>query len=352
VSRRAVVLGVEGIIGSYLRSELLAQDWEVVGIARRPSTVSHGSYRHISVDLLDREQTFAVLAELTDISHVFAAALAWSANSANEVRDNLALLVNGVEAVESASPGLEHVCLFEGGKWYGCHTHPFKTPAYEDDPRVMPPNFYYNQQDYLTERSAEASWSWSALRPEGVGGVSIGTPHNFIQTALVYGVICRELGLPLRFPGSPQCRDALYEMTDARLLARAAIHVSTHPECHGEAFNVTNGDSFRWGQMFPFMAELLRMDYAGTQTMSLVETMADKEPLWQAAVAKYDLADHTLADLAFWPVGDGIFNQNWDNVRSTIRLRQTGFHDCIDSRQMVLDIHRELLDKRMIPDFS
>ena len=347
----ALILGVEGITGSYLRNELLAEGWSVIGVSRRAATFADPRYTHVSVDLMDRQATFAALAPFTDITHIYFCAFIWSENKVAEVERNMALLVNGVEAAEAASPGIKHVCLYEGGKWYGCHVHAFKTPAYEDDPRVMPPIFYYNQQDYLSARQADASWTWSALRPEGVGGVSISTPHNFIQVALIYAVICKELGLPLRFPGTPVCRDALYEMTDARLLSRAAIFVSTRDECAGEAYNVTNGDQFRWNQMFPYIADLLKMEYGGTQTMKLTEMMADKGPLWQEIVKKYGLADYQLDELAFWEAGDGIFSQAWDNVRSIIKLRKAGFDECIDSRQMVTDIAEELMQRRIIPRY-
>jgi nucleoside-diphosphate-sugar epimerase len=348
---KALVLGVEGITGSYLREELLKEGWTVVGVSRRGSSFEHTNYSHVSVDLLDREATFSLLQEHDDLTHLYFCAFVWSEDKISEAERNLALLVNGVEAAETASPGLQHVCLYEGGKWYGCHVHPFKTPAYEDDARVMPPIFYYDQQDYLQSRQQDASWTWSALRPEGVGGVSIATPHNFIQVALVYAVICKELGIPLRFPGIPECRDALYEMTDARLLSRAAIFVSTKEHCHGEAFNVTNGDQFRWNQMFPFIADLLKMEYGGTQTMQLTEMMADKGPVWESIVAKYDLTPYRLDELAFWPAGDGIFRQAWDNVRSIIKLRQSGFDECIDSRTMVADIAEELMQRRIIPRY-
>ena len=351
MSKTAIVIGSEGLIGTYLRDELIAEGWNVIGIARRASTLEHAQYTHVSVDLLDREATFSALAPFKDITHAYFAGFTWRETKVAELEANVALLVNSIEAVEAASPGLEHVCLFEGGKWYGCHVHAFKTPAYEDDLRVMPPLFYYDQQDYLSDRQADVSWTWSALRPEGVGGVSVSTPHNFVQVALIYAVICKELGLPLRFPGHPECRDALYEMTDARLLARSAIHVSTTPECASEAYNVTNGDAFRWGHMFGYIANLMKMDYIGTQTMKLTEMMADKGPLWARIVAQYDLAPFRLDELAFWEAGDGIFSQDWDNVRSIIKLRKTGFNDCIDSRDMVSDIHEEMIRRRMIPRY-
>lgn len=347
--RRAVVLGAEGMIGTYVRQALLDDGWEVAGIARRPATVSHERYTHIRADLLERESLIDALRVFPDATHVYYAGFVLAESRAAEVGPNLAMLVNGVEAVEATSDVLEHVCLFEGGKWYGCHTGPFKTPAYEDDPRVMSPMFYYDQEDYLHRRRREgAPWHWSSLRPEGVGGIALGTPQNLLMVLVMYAVICRELGIPLRFPGSPECRDALYEMTDARLLARSALHTSTTEACFDEAFNVTNGDSFRWREMFPYVASLLGMEYAGTQTMTLTEVMADKGPLWDATVQKYGLAQHKLEELAGWQIGS-LFHWGWDNVRSTVKLRRTGFHDCIDSRDMVRDVVQQMVDQRIIP---
>lgn len=348
--RRAVVLGAEGLIGSYVREALLADGWTVAGVSRREPAFEHQNYTPIRTDLTDPTDVQSSMEAFPSATHIFYAGFAWTDTKAEEVAVNTAMLVNGVEGVEAHSDTLEHVCLFEGGKWYGCHIGPFKTPAYEDDPRVMPPIFYYNQEDYLRHRRSEGSrWTWSALRPEGVGGVAIGTPQNFLMILVVYATICKELGIPLRFPGAPECRDALYEMTDARLLAQAALHCATTELCEDEAFNVTNGDSFRWGQMFAYVADLLDMEYAGTQTMSLVEMMSDKEPVWANMVKEHGLAEFRVEDLAFWPAGDNIFNQKWDNVRSSIKLRSTGFQQSIDSRQMVRDVVQKMVDLNLIP---
>jgi len=351
MTKQALIVGVEGIIGSHTRDEMLAQGWSVVGIARRPSRIDHPSYTHVSVDLLDRQATMAALAPFTGLTHLVFAAYMWDGDLAAELATNVTLLMNSVEAAEAASSGLQHITLLEGGKWYGCHNHAFKTPAYEDDARVMPPIFYYNQEDYLSARQPGSTWTWSGLRPEGVGGVSVNTPLNFIQIAVIFAVLSKEIGIPLRFPGSDVCRDALYEMTDARLLGRSVIHVGTTAECAGEAYNVTNGDSFRWNQMFPHIADLLKMDYVGSHALNLTQTMADKAPVWDAVVAKHGLTAHPFEHLAFWPAGDYIFNQNWDNVRSIIKLRQTGFNDCIDSRQMTTDIVETMIGRGMIPRY-
>lgn len=65
--------------------------------------------------------------------------------------------------------------------------------------RHMPPNFYYNMQDYMVERQAHgALWTWSSLRPNPVAGVSRGSYMNITVSIALYAVICKELDLPLR----------------------------------------------------------------------------------------------------------------------------------------------------------
>jgi hypothetical protein len=92
--------------------------------------------------------------------------------------------------------------FYQGGKAYGADLGPFKTPAREDDPRLIGPNFYYDQEDLLRQRQRRKSWFWTALRAEATTGFSIGSPMNLGMSIAIYAAISRELGLPLRFPGT------------------------------------------------------------------------------------------------------------------------------------------------------
>ena len=99
---------------------------------------------------------------------------------------------------------LRKVVLIEGAKFYGAHLGPYKRPpARETDPRHMPPNFYYNQEDYLIQRSEGKGWSWTALRPSSICGVAVGNPMNMATVIAVYAALCKEMKLPLRFPRLP-----------------------------------------------------------------------------------------------------------------------------------------------------
>ncbi|MBO4226830.1 hypothetical protein [Bradyrhizobium neotropicale] len=91
-------------------------------------------------------------------------------------------------------------------KAYGCHLGPFPTPAREDDLRHMPPNSYYDQEDFLRGYAAGKQWSWTARRREAVCGMAIGNPMNLLMVLAVYGSICRAMKLPLTFPGTERER--------------------------------------------------------------------------------------------------------------------------------------------------
>ena len=82
---------------------------------------------------------------------------------------------------------------------------------------------------------------------------------NMIMVIAVYAVICRELGIPLWFPGSHAGFSILLEATDVAHLANAAIWTATEPRCGNEVFNITNGDYFRWQHLWPGFAEYFGM---------------------------------------------------------------------------------------------
>jgi nucleoside-diphosphate-sugar epimerase len=134
---KALVAGANGVIGRSAAEHLSARPgWNVIGASRRTAQ-DQETLQHLSVDLLDPEDCAAKLSELNDITHLIFAAYAERTTPADLVTVNVALLKNLLDAVEPSSPHLRHVTLYQGGKAYGCHLGPFKTPAREDDPRYL-----------------------------------------------------------------------------------------------------------------------------------------------------------------------------------------------------------------------
>jgi nucleoside-diphosphate-sugar epimerase len=71
-----------------------------------------------------------------------------------------------------------------------------------------------------------------------------------------YGVLgmSRELGLPLRFPGRREAWNTLQETTDAELFGRATLWALGENKARNEIFNVSNGDVYRWRQLWNELA--------------------------------------------------------------------------------------------------
>jgi nucleoside-diphosphate-sugar epimerase len=347
--KKALVAGALGVSGRALVQHLVTlSDWEVIGLSRRKPEFETPA-RYVAIDLLNRTDVDRIVGESGDVSHIFYAALQPRNNFFDEVAPNLAMLRNLVEAAERSSRWLRKVVLLEGAKWYGAHFGPYKTPAKEDDPRHMPPNFYYDQQDYLVAQSAGKAWSWSALRPSSISGFAVGNPMNMATVIAVYAAICRELGLPLRFPGSPRAYGMVAEMTDAELLAKAMVWAGQSGSTNGQAFNITNGDFIRWQNVWPRLAEFFQMTSAPPQRFPLTQFMSDKGPLWDKMVKKYGLLEYSFAAAAAWPFGEAIFNLEYDVMSDTTKCRQFGFHEVIDTESMLLRLMAEFQKMRFIP---
>jgi nucleoside-diphosphate-sugar epimerase len=225
----------------------------------------------------------------------------------------------------------------------------FNTPAKERDPRIVQPNFYYDQEDLLRELAAERGFRVTVLRPEGVIGYAVGNPMNLLMVIAVYASISKALGQPLRFPGSLAAYDALYQVTDAELLAEATVWAGAAPQADGEVYNVTNGDQLRWRHLFPAFAKAFGMEHAEPQPVPLPEAMAGRADVWQRLVAEHDLVPTPYEDLVAWEFGQFIFTSGFDNVTSTVKLRQAGFADCLDTEDRFVELFGRLAAEKVIP---
>lgn len=346
--KHALVAGGLGVIGRNLVEHLSHQpDWQVTAISRRGPDFETPAH-FLSVDLDDAAATRAALAGLTDVTHIFYAAYQEQADAKRQVDVNLAMLKSTVEAADAASPALQRVILYEGAKYYGAHLGAFPTPAHEDDPRQMPPMFYYDQEDWLRDKAASRPWDVVVLRPDVVCGFAIGNPMNLSMVIAVYAAISKELGLPLRFPGTFDCYGRLAQVTDAAQLAAGSKWAAEEAQ-GGEAYNLTNGDVFRWNRLWEHFARHFDMELAPPMPIQLASMMADKGPVWDRIVAKHGLVPTPFKKVAAWGFGDFIFRCDWDVITSTTKIRQAGFHPVINSEAMFLSLFDEFRARKVIP---
>jgi nucleoside-diphosphate-sugar epimerase len=346
--RVALVIGPTGATGGPIAAALARHvGWRVYGMSRSPPS-GEAPFTHLAADLTDLASCRRALAGIEPVTHAFFAARApFREGGVEDVESNLAMLATTLDAIET--PSLEHVHLLEGIKWYGMHLGPYPTPSREDDPRHLPPNFYYDQQDLLSARAAKAGWSWSASRPSYICDFAPSRPRNLISVLGAYAAICRELGVPLDFPGSVAAYSVLTELSDATCLAEAIVFLSTHESGRNAAFNITNGDSFRWCQIWPLLAQWFGMPCGVPRNMKLATWMADKGPVWDRIVVTHGLQPRPLESLASWEFADFVFSKEWDLLTDNGRLRRAGFNVCVDTVAMLLDQIERYRDAKLLP---
>jgi nucleoside-diphosphate-sugar epimerase len=345
-----LVAAVHGVTG-----RAAAEHWaslpgtKVYGLSRRSDPI-RADVEGISADLLDRDDLQRKLGKIGGITHIVFGAYIERPSAAERSQANVAILKNLLEVVEETSPTLRHVTFYQGGKAYGADLGPYKTPAREDDPRLMPPNFYYDQEDFLRERQRGKAWHWTALRPDMTTGFGVGNPMNLGMSIAVYAAISRELGLPLRFPGTEKTYAVLNQVTSAEILAKATAWAGESEMAKNEVFNITNGDYFRWRYLWPRIAAMFEMPPADPIPTPLTVYMADKKPVWEAMVRKHGLQPLPYEQVSSWPFADAVLRlMEFDNMSSTIKVRRAGFHDCIDTEEMFKGFFARLRKDRVIP---
>ena len=137
------------------------------------------------------------------------------------------------------------------------------TPVREEQPRLDIPNFYYAQEDEVYAAAARDGFTWSVHRPHTIIGKAIGNAMNMGSTLAAYASICKETGRKFKFPGSAAQWNGLSDMTDARMLGKQLVWASTNDFAKNDAYNIVNGDIFRWNWMWPRIAKWFGVDMGG-----------------------------------------------------------------------------------------
>lgn len=353
MSQIALIVGVTGISGRNLADHLLAAGWTVLGLARRPELAPAGVVP-IRADLLDADDVARALAGHAP-SHVFLTAWLRQATETENCRVNGAMVENVLAALEGDGD-LRHVALVTGLKHYlGPFEHFAKnrpeTPLREEQKRVPLENFYYVQEDLLTAAAGRRGFTWSVHRPHTLIGYALGNAMNMGVTLACYAAICREDGRPFVFPGSPEQHDGVVDVTDARLLARHLAWAATTPAAANEAFNIVNGEVFRWRWLWPRLAALYGVEpapYSGHAT-PLEAQMADAGPVWERVVERHGLEPNPLHLLASWWHSDADLGRPIECFTDMTKSRMLGFTGYQETLASFADLYRRLQAERVVP---
>ncbi len=333
--RRALVVGVTGIVGQNLAAHLLEDGWEVFGLSRS-GRVPDDRIQAVRVDLADAD---ALSAALADVRPTFVGITAWTrmATEAENIRVNGGAVRNVLGAL-AGSGSVEHVALMTGLKHY---LGPFEayatgvmadTPFREEEPRLSTPNFYYAQEDELFAAAERSGFTWSVHRSHTVFGFATGNAMNMALTIAAYATICKDRGLPFVFPGSATQWNGVTDITDAELLSEQMIWAAQHGR--NEAFNTANGDVFRWRWLWPQIATAFGLEWEGFEgePRPLEVAMAGMEGTWREIASREGLVERDLARVASWWHTDGDLGRNIEVLTDMNKSRKAGFTATRDTR--------------------
>ncbi len=352
--RTALVVGSTGVVGQNLAKRLVEHKWPVLGLSRGRQAVE--GVEGLAADLRDREAVVEALRG-KNVTHVFLTAWIRHETEAENVRVNGQIVENVFAGLEG-SKHLRHAALVTGTKQY---LGPFEaygqttaeTPFREDNPRLPGENFYYAQEDVLYTAAARQGFGWSVHRPHTIIGYAVGNAMNMGSTLAVYATLCRERGESFVFPGSKEQWNALTDVTDARLLAEHLEWSATNPAARDQAFNVVNGDIFRWRWLWARLA-----NYFGVKPEGPPDGGAPLEPRMQSAngewrhiAEKYGLAVADVDRLASWWHTDGDLGRTIECVNDMSKSRRLGFLSYQDTSLSFFDLFDRLRSERLIPDY-
>ncbi|BAV05531.1 Nucleoside-diphosphate-sugar epimerase [Filimonas lacunae] len=351
----ALVVGASGITGSNLADLLVSNGWQTYGLSRNAGLNSNGVIP-VAANLLDVASLQKGLDNIHP-THVFFTTWMRNDTEAENIRINSALVRNLLDVL-SPNKSVKHVALVTGLKHY---LGPFEayaqagtlpqTPVREEHPRLPLDNFYYAQEDEVYAAAKRDGFTWSIHRPHTVIGKAIGNAMNMGSTLAVYASICKQQNLPFVWPGSEAQWNGISDVTDARILAEQLLWAATTPAAQNEAFNIANGDVFRWNWLWYQIAQWFGIEAAGYQGTihPLEETMKDYKDLWQNIATANGLQETDINRLTSAWHTDLDLGRPLEVMTDMSKSRKLGFTGYKSTRDTFFELFEQMRSERLIP---
>ena len=176
---------------------------------------------------------------------------------------------------------------------------------------------------------------------------------NLVPVLGVYGALLRGR--------AGRCRSPVGRRTSRRRWTRGSWRArlawsATAPEARGEIFNVTNGDVLNWHYAWPTVADALGMEMGEPEPLQLADAMPPRAAEWADIVDRHGLRSprdlHVFVG-GSWRYADIMFGSlgppRAPALLSTVKIRQAGFADCIDTEDMLRDWLTIFQEQRLLP---
>ncbi|CAI7633031.1 unnamed protein product [Penicillium manginii] len=264
----AIVTGATGITGSAIVRHLIKDPsyTKIYSLSRSNAGLDHPKVQHVHLDLQGNSDHMAKDLAGVSAEHIFFCAYLPNDDPGETDRINAAMLSSFLSALTKMGEDkhIKRFVLTCGFKQYGVHLGRVKQPSLESDPLLLdsaggvswPPIFYYTQQQILAKAAKAGNWEWVCTLPEDVLGFAKGNFMNEATAIGLYCVVCKASpGSELPFPGNKDNYLTFNTWTSANLHAQFCLWAAKAAGAGNEIFNVTNGDSESFQNLWPKLAE-------------------------------------------------------------------------------------------------
>ena len=140
-------------------------------------------------------------------------------------------------------------------------------------------------------------------------------------------------------------------MTDARILAEQLIWASTTEAAQNEAFNIVNGDVFRWSRLWRKIADYFGVEAVGFdgEIHPLEKEMANDGEKWQEIAQKHGLKEASLSRLASAWHTDLDLGRPIEVMTNMAKSRKLGFTVFQDTEETFYELFDQLREAKLIP---
>ncbi|GFY86019.1 NAD(P)-binding Rossmann-fold superfamily protein [Actinidia rufa] len=139
---------------------------------------------------------------------------------------------------------------------------------------------------------------------------------------------------------------------DAELIAEHQIWAAVDPNAKNGAFNCTNGDVFKWKQMWELLAKEFELELVGYQEgqeqVSMEEMMKSKGEVWDEIVKQNGLVHTKLEEVAPWWFADIVFCSE-DLLSSMNKNKEHGFLGFRDSKKSFVSWIDKMKANKIVP---
>lgn len=131
------------------------------------------------------------------------------------------------------------------------HLGPAPTPSEESQPRItLEPNFYYQQEDFLSSFCTAHATSYTVAMPSYIMGAVPDAAMNLVFPLGVYASVKKHLNEELEFPSDLQSWEATHVGSSARLNAYLEEWAVLTEGARNERFNAADSSPFTWGNFW------------------------------------------------------------------------------------------------------